>query len=97
MFHWLADQKASTPSSVFQIEDGDALTMLIYESKAPFPIDINLNLSNEFNPNVSKGSYNLICDGTTRVNKWGFSTWTAAGASNLIGGTAVLAYLLTIF
>jgi hypothetical protein len=48
MYHWLADKKPSQPNQIFSIEEDDKLTLLIYESVAPFPIDINLNLSNEW-------------------------------------------------
>lgn len=101
-YHWLADESPDDPTKVFTINYDDALTMLIWESLTPSPVQPDLShLAKVFmdhSDNDSKTdpavtnyghSYDLTCDYATAQNNWGFSTHNVAGASGLLSVAAV--------
>jgi hypothetical protein len=66
MHHWLADERPRDPTQLLQFNLGDTLQMLVYEQKAPWPVDINTAFGDDTYPVPTPPSgWNVYCDTTT--------------------------------
>ena len=74
MFHWLADKRPSDPTKLFQLDDGDMMLLLLYEQKAPWPVEITTDLGDD-NFSWRYGGWNIYCDANEVVANWGLHAW----------------------